>query len=290
MPEVSGTEMGCLKAGLRPKWNTSLLAAGVLETALWYWITYFFNRLGSSLPRLTSFIGQQAGPCSAAGAAGASRVPPHVRAGGEELCRVNDAFSMFDAMSDVRLGHCMHTTGGASQYLAQGSCMPVKDRAKPAVAPQFRWCASWKWCPVELRCPPRLTSWSRHPPMPPCWSCSCPLSGTAEPCAQLTRVFWCQWQAAAVRVSHPFLGRVSAWLGWECICNMFFFPCQRQSVRNMVRVSIFLGAFPEKCNIWLLAQESCTAPVSRAAVGPRKMLLFDASHQNFDASERRSKD
>lgn len=75
----------------------------------------------------------------------------------------------------------------------------------------------------------------------------------------------------------PPLGRVSALLGWECIYNMFCFLCQRQSVRNMVWVSIFLGAFPEKCNIWPLAQGSRAAPVSRAAAGscvrPRKMLL-----------------
>lgn len=63
MPEVSGTETGCLKAGLGPRWNTSLLAAGVLERALWYRIAYFFNQLGSSLPQLTSFTGQRAGPC-----------------------------------------------------------------------------------------------------------------------------------------------------------------------------------------------------------------------------------
>lgn len=76
----------------------------------------------------------------------------------------------------------------------------------------------------------------------------------------------------------PPLGRVSALLGWECIYNMFCFLCQRQSVRNMVWVSIFLGAFPEKCNIWPLAQGSRAAPVSRAAAGscvrPRKMLLW----------------
>lgn len=287
MPEVSGTETGCLKAGLRPKWNTSLLAAGVLETALWYWITYFFNRLGSSLPRLTSFVGQWAGPCSAAGA---SHVPPCVRAGGQEVCGVSGALRMFDAMSVVQLGHGLRTTGGTSQYLAWGSHMPVKHRAKPAVTPQFHWCANWKWCPLDVRCPPWLASWRRHPPMPLCCSCPCPPLGTAEPCAQLAQEFQCQWQAAAVRVSHPSLGRVSARLGWECICNMFCFPCQRQSVRNMVWVSIFLGAFPEKCNIWLLAQGSCAAPVSQAAAGPRKMLLFDASHQNFDAAERRSED
>lgn len=53
---------------------------------------------------------------------------------------------------------------------------------------------------------------------------------------------------------------------------MFCFLCQRQSVKNMVQVSIFLGAFPEKCNIWRLAQRSCAAVGSH--VRPRKMLCW----------------
>lgn len=40
----------------------------------------------------------------------------------------------------------------------------------------------------------------------------------------------------------------------------------------MVQVSIFLGAFPEKCNIWRLAQRSCAAVGSH--VRPRKMLCW----------------
>lgn len=80
----------------------------------------------------------------------------------------------------------------------------------------------------------------------------------------------CQSVSALLRV-------VLARPGQECIYSMFWFLCQGQSVRNMAQVSIFLGAFPEKCNIWLLAQGSRAAPASPAAARscgrPRKVLL-----------------
>lgn len=80
----------------------------------------------------------------------------------------------------------------------------------------------------------------------------------------------CQSVSALLRV-------VSARPGQECVYSVFWFLCQRQSVRNMTRVGIFLGAFPQKCNIWLQAQGSCAAPASPAAARscgrPGKMLL-----------------
>lgn len=164
MPEVSGTETGCLKAGLRPRWNVALLAAGLLETALWYWITYFFNQLGSALPQLTSFVQQQTGLCSATGPLCEF---PGVRAGEEEVRRVSDALSMFHVMSVLWLDH-PHTLGRASQRLTWGRHVPVKDRAARAVAPHLCWHADWMWCLLHLQYLLQLMSWRRHPLMPPC--------------------------------------------------------------------------------------------------------------------------
>lgn len=148
MPEVSGTETGCLKAGLRPRWNTSLLAAGVLEAALWYWITYFFfTWLVPSVPQLTSFVGWRARPSGPAGPSWSE---------GRRCMRWNAGACMKCGCMQWNAGACsilgmfgvvllsedgLDTWGGASQCLAQGSHMPAKDTA---LGPHLLWCADWK--------------------------------------------------------------------------------------------------------------------------------------------------
>lgn len=76
---------------------------------------------------------------------------------------VSSAVSVFDVRSGVQLGDSQHTPGGAWE-----GCIPLKDRAKLAVAPHHCWCADWKWCLLDLRCLPSLAHWRRRPPMPPC--------------------------------------------------------------------------------------------------------------------------
>lgn len=102
-----------------------------------------------------------------------------------------------------------------------------------------------------------------------CWLSPVSLTGSAVSLSVTGSS--CQSVSALLRT-------VSALLRQECIYSVFWFLCQRQSLRNTAQVRIFLGAFPEKCNIWLLAQGSCAAPASPAAARscdrPRKMLLW----------------
>lgn len=96
--------------------------------------------------------------------------------------------------------------------------------------PVVRSCSRWKWRPLALRC----QLWSASCGVPQCHS----LPNCWAPCLA-SRVSWCQR-----------LDLSSGWkyapLDWQRISSMFCFPCQRQSVRNMVGVSIFLGAFPDR--------------------------------------------
>lgn len=164
MPEVSGTETGCLKAGLRPRWNTSLLAAGVLEAALWYWrafiyLFYFFHVV---VPIRTSAdllcCGAGRGPCR--------------RAGGQEGARA--AISSCSVLSP--LGHGLCSWGGAKhralrptsssvKMVPSGSVVPaplgspeMSPRAlcchlRPCRAWPCRW--QWQWQLSQRLSPPR---------------------------------------------------------------------------------------------------------------------------------------
>lgn len=104
-----------------------------------------------------------------------------------------------------------------------------------------------------------------------CWLSPVSLTGPGSAVSLSVTGSSCQSVSALLRTVSPLLRQ-------ECIYSMFWFLCQRQSLRNTAQVSIFLGAFPEKCNIWLLAQGSCAAPASPAAARscdrPRKMLLW----------------
>lgn len=147
--------------------------------------------------------------------------------------------------------------------MGEGARSGQRSRPHALAPPPLLQCADRKWCPLGLWCLARLASRRRCPPMALC--CLSPVSLSVSVTGSS-----CQSVSALLRT-------VSARLGQECIYSMFCFLCQRQSVRNMAQVSIFLGAFPEKCSIWLLAQGSCAAPASSAAVRscgrPRKMLL-----------------
>lgn len=124
------------------------------------YVFFFFSRLGSSLPRMTSF-------------ARASTVPPGVRAGEEEV------------RGGTMLSVCLTLCPSFGQEIARA----------------WRRVLHSADVPLCHRAVPRL-----RPPL-----------GTAEPRAQLARVFQCQWQVAAVTVSHPSFGRASALLGPECV-------------------------------------------------------------------------
>lgn len=271
MPEVSGTETGCLKAGLGPRWNASLLAAGVLERALWYRIAYFFNQLGSSLPQLTSFTGQWAGPCPILS------------------CRVSE--------------HPYWCGRRRKKTCAEEQCSPclwwhwlehahVPGRASPAERAQN--------LPLSEIAPSLLTM---HAGNDACWLCGAtPVGIPQHPLVpqSLTHILW--WAPLNPMPAWPgCFGVCGVWqLPWSLtpsseqeyalldqqrVSSMFCFLCERQSVRNMVRVSIFLGAFPEQCSLWLLAQRSCAAHVSCSAVGsgvrPRKILLWKGLVRNW---------
>lgn len=215
MPEVSGTETGCLKAGLRPRWNTSLLAAGVLEAALWYWITFFFFFFHVVNPIRTSadLVCWVAGSgCSAPG----------------------------PCWSEGR-------TRPGQPFLMVGA---VPEEEPELSAPLSLMCC-WRWCPVGLWCLP-------------CLAPRDVAQGTVLSPVSLRGL------AVSVTVTGSSCRSVSALLtavparpGQERVYSVFWFLCQ--SLRCVAQVSVFLGAFPEKCSMWLLAQGSCAAPASPAA-------------------------